>query len=488
MLRSLHLTAKDLTVDDDMTRIIDSTRSVIMYELNEVPWTIIDWYVSNNPSSNIARIVAESRNYTTVTTDRGELHPWVTWPTLHRGVDNTVHGIEFLNQDLTSASAFPALWETAALAGKKVGVFGSLQSYPVPSTQNYVFYVPDTFAPQPDTYPTKYKALQELNIRQTANDGGIVSAVKIDASVVSILARLFLLGLSLRTVFRIIKQLCLETLSSSYKTRRAVLQAPIAFDVFMHAYKGHRPELSTFFTNHVAGMMHRYWKHALLSDEAEQRRDPVRSSNIAFAMDVADEQIGVLRKLADESQAHLVILSSMGQAPIDRPGGDQLRIVDVDRFVRATGFPGVYTSQPAMHPDFNFGFDSDEDAAEFANRAAKLHFSSGRSLTYKVHVCGPTVNIGIAQPDARTDRDCISHGEHGREFSFAEAGLLRFARDIGTAYHVPEGIMIWYDTQTSPDLSRREVDSRLVRPMILAALKVDDLRCQSPLSGTNEAA
>lgn len=479
---------RDLNVTTDMTPATDSARPLIMYELNEVPWAIVDWYISKKPKSNIARIVAGSRNYTSVTSDRGELHPWVTWPTLHRGVDNTVHGIEFLNQDLTTASAFPPLWETAAEAGKKVGVFGSLQSYPVRQDQAYAFYVPDTFAPRPDTYPTEYAALQELNLRQTANDGGIVSSVKIDAGVFSIVTRLLRVGLSFRSIARVIKQLLLERVSSDYKTRRAVLQAPIAFDVFMHAFKRHRPEFCTFFTNHVAGMMHRYWKHALLIEESEQRRDPVRASNIAFAMDIADEQIGALRRLADRSQGHLLILSSMGQAPITRRGGDQVRIHDAGRFVAAAGFAGPYTEQLAMHPDFNFAFNNNEDANVFARSVEKLRYSDGRSITYKVHVCGPTVNIGIAQPAHPKDRDWISQSEHGREISFAEAGLLRFTRDIGTAYHVPEGIMIWYDQHATPDLSRKKIDSREIRPMILAAVGVDDHRFESLCSSKNEFA
>ena len=32
--------------------------------------------------------------------DEGELHPWSTWPTVHRGVNNNLHKIRFINQDL----------------------------------------------------------------------------------------------------------------------------------------------------------------------------------------------------------------------------------------------------------------------------------------------------------------------------------------------------------------------------------------------------
>ncbi len=448
--------------------------SIIMYELNEVPWAIIDWYVARKPESNIACILGCSRSYTTNSTDQGELHPWVTWPTLHRGVNNTVHGIEFLNQDLTEASAFPPLWETAAAAGKKVGVFGSLQSYPVPQNQTYAFYVPDTFAPKPDAYPAKYEALQELNLRQTASDGGIVSSVKIDRSVFSNVVRLFRVGLSIRTVFRIAKQLMRERINPAYKTRRAVFQAPIAFDVFLHAFKNNPPQLSTFFSNHVAGMMHRYWKHGLQNNKSDHNPDPVRAGNIEFAMDVADEQIGRLRNLADRTRAQFVILSSMGQAPIERRGGDQLRIEAIDRFVSAIGFHAPYTSQLAMHPDFNFSFEANDHAELFAELVKKVKLPDGRPLAYKVNVSGATVNIGVAQPRSSTGEDFISIADSEKEVPFVQAGLRRFARDIGTAYHIPEGIMIWYDAESKPDMSRSNIDSRAIRSQILAAIGIDE--------------
>ena len=36
----------------------------------------------------------------TITEDIGELHPWSSWPTVHRGVDSSKHKIKFINQNL----------------------------------------------------------------------------------------------------------------------------------------------------------------------------------------------------------------------------------------------------------------------------------------------------------------------------------------------------------------------------------------------------
>ena len=34
-----------------------SRRDVILYELNEVPWTIVDYYITRRPNSNLAELI-----------------------------------------------------------------------------------------------------------------------------------------------------------------------------------------------------------------------------------------------------------------------------------------------------------------------------------------------------------------------------------------------------------------------------------------------
>ena len=58
---------------------------VIIYELNEVPRKLFEFYVEKNPKSAFAKIKKEGLIFNTYTNDQGELHPWSTWPTVHRG-------------------------------------------------------------------------------------------------------------------------------------------------------------------------------------------------------------------------------------------------------------------------------------------------------------------------------------------------------------------------------------------------------------------
>ena len=105
-------------------------KNLIIYELNEVPKKIIDYYVKIKPDSNLNKLIIKGTFIETTTDDIGELHPWSSWPTVHRGVDNSMHKIKFINQNLEIAKNYPPIWELLIKEKISIGIFGSLQSYP----------------------------------------------------------------------------------------------------------------------------------------------------------------------------------------------------------------------------------------------------------------------------------------------------------------------------------------------------------------------
>src|ERR671913_1523940 len=74
-------------------------RAIVLFELNEVPWEILDDYVAARPGSELARVLDRSHSFTSMAADRGHLSPWTTWPTLHRGVNDEQHMIASFGQD-----------------------------------------------------------------------------------------------------------------------------------------------------------------------------------------------------------------------------------------------------------------------------------------------------------------------------------------------------------------------------------------------------
>ncbi|MGE0828727.1 MAG: hypothetical protein AB7O04_05165 [Hyphomonadaceae bacterium] len=446
-----------------------------------MPWRVVDWHVARRPKGALARLLERASPFVTVTKDVGELSPWITWPTLHRGVYNTDHGLLFLNQDRACAAAYPPLWDVAAKAGKSVGVFGSLQSYPPTDGLPFAFFVPDTFAPSPQTIPPRFECFQRFNLERTRADGAIASKVKLDARALRDLVGMARNGLRLATIVQLGAQLVLEKWDPLHRARRPMWQAPVAFDMFRNAYARETPDFATFFTNHVAGIMHRYWKHAFPEDfgyALQGPRDRFHARSLGAAMDIVDAQLDWLMRTMEKRQGILVVASSMGQEAIMREEAEaEVRITDAAAFVRATGFSGPFTQHLAMHPDFNFAFPTEAAARNFSERLHRINELNGGNMIFRLTQAGPTVNCGLSKDDQTwvlSDR-LIGLDESGAPHSlnFASAGLSLIKRDTGTGYHCPEGMMLWFDPLVAPARERRRIESIEIAPMILDAIGAD---------------
>jgi hypothetical protein len=114
-------------------------QKILLFEINEVPFRVIDYYCDMRPTSTLARILSRSRQYETVIEDSLALDPWISWPTMHRGVPDNKHQILHLGQVLDEVDAqYPPIWRLLKQAGVSVGVFGSLHSSAEPVTSGAV--------------------------------------------------------------------------------------------------------------------------------------------------------------------------------------------------------------------------------------------------------------------------------------------------------------------------------------------------------------
>ncbi len=440
---------------------------ILFYELNEVPWRVVDIYIQKHPKSALASLLQNSLQLTTVTKDSGELHPWSTWPTVHRGVYNDTHKIHFLNQEI--ATSYAPHWKIFAQAGLKVGVFGSLQSWPIPQGEEYAFYVPDTFSPDAQTHPSSLKLFQEFNLAQTARDGGTnPKKISLSPQLLKDIVTLITQGTTFKTVGMLANQLIREKLNPSFKSRRSIFQAPVAFDFFYKLIQTTKPDFATFFSNHVAGMMHRYWKYAFPQDFSytlQNEHEALKGDNVWQAMHITDGQIALLKKFADENDYVLMIASSMGQEAIDR--GDyvgELRINNFKQFYKQLGYKGKVKNNLAMQPDFAFSFESKKDLKDFKNRVKKLMTGTHQPLfTFKE--AGLTLNCNLQSSPPIVLAGVIL--QEGKRVPFKDLGVHIEIRDQGTAYHQPEGIWITYKKGLRKNISRQKVESIKIAPTLL---------------------
>src|SRR5262249_7910544 len=150
----------------------------------------------------------------------------------------------------------PRVWEIAADAGKSVGVFGSIMSWP-PRPGVRGFWVPGTFSPAPDTFPEELRPIQELNLSQTRAHSPVAGHGQRSGTFRPVL-RLRKLGLRLATLARLAAFLVKSRFRPHRKWEKASLQPLVNLDFFELLYRQHRPDLATFHTNHIAHSQHRY--------------------------------------------------------------------------------------------------------------------------------------------------------------------------------------------------------------------------------------
>ncbi len=311
------------------------TRQVVLYELNEVPWEIVDFYVARRPDSAIAALLPRAACLTTASEERLiDLQPWRSWPTFHRSMWTQEHNSWDVGQDPSTFRGVD-LWTVAARAGKRVGVFGALQSWPPVRFPDGGFHVPDTFARTPATVPMSLRRFQTFNLSMTAENRFAATAEVPMRQLPLVAADLVRHGLTARSGVKLARHLVSERRDPSRRAVRSVMQVVPAFDLFWHLQLECRPDLSVFFTNHVAAMLHRFWE--------DTEDDGPGAALVLEALDLFD---GQLRRMvawqATNPDSILVIASSMGQGRIPkRELGEVFVVEDATQLAAALELEGA---------------------------------------------------------------------------------------------------------------------------------------------------
>lgn len=448
---------------------------VVLYELNEVPWEIVDMYVAREPDSYVARLVASGRCETTRNDDPHHLSPWCTWPTFHTGLFSEEHNSFDLGQDPDTFRG-TNLWQVAEKAGKSVGLFGVMQSWPARRPAHGGFYVPDTFARTPVTIPTNLERFQQFNLAMTSELGFSSDAPIGPGRMIGAGFDMVTRGLTPWSMKRLAGQLLRERKDERFKAGRSMMQALPAFDLYWRLHRRVDPDLSIFFTNHVAGMLHRFWGDAVpgYADQFDYQVDEVFSRFVFEAMGIFDGQLGRVMKHVDrEGDVVLVVAASMGQAGIPYEHiGETYVVEDPDQLARRLNV-GPAESSLAMYPMNSLEFPS-EEAARHAGQVLGLVTCAGAPLIEDVRVEGRSVAYRVR---LEFDADQLTRSvEYRTEVNgpvlsgtVEDLGISTSKRLGGgnTAYHVPEGIFISYGADIASDQSRREFDVREAASKVL---------------------
>lgn len=422
----------------------------IVYELNEVPTRLFDFYAEAFPNSAFAKLRESSQLFQTTTADVGSLSPWITWPTMHRGVSNVDHEISDLGQDLTKINYdFPNVYELLTARGVKVGVFGSLHSYPLPkSLDNYSFYVPDTFAADESCFPESLNAFQAFNLSMVKSSGRNVSRRLNIKDAASFLVNARKLGLKSSTFYRLTRQIVSERINNDRVVRRRTSQVEIAFDLYLKLLIDSKPDISFFFTNHVASSMHRYWPTIFPNDypegKFEQDWRTRWQEEIPHSVKIANFQLAQLLSFCESTGTELIVCSSMGQAAVQD-------VLPIDRQVLITRIKSLMNFLGAQESDWEprlamapivMIHPKNQDVFEKIKRLQNIRIND-TVINYFVTSTGDIrFDINL------TNIDRLQVHEAGREISPRDLGieLVELQDASGSyAYHIPKGILIRYN-------------------------------------------
>lgn len=448
---------------------------IIFFEVNELPYRVLDDYCFRHPDSSFAKLLAFSHQYESFASASRPLEPCFNWPTIHRGILDQVHGIYDWNLSITEQDRrYPPVWKILASNGISVGVFGSLHSYasfPIQEELNeYAFYVPDIFSPEGRSYPNSVSSFQAFNlslIRKSARNVDLGLEWKNAYRIAKSISRL---GLMPNTIVALGKQIASEKITPWKKTRRRTHQAKLSFDVFFHLLGNTRPEFATCFVNHVAATMHRYWAAVypehytafnMTSEWCKRYQD-----EIDYAMNKTDQMLEkLLEFLKYDEKYTLILCSGMGQAAtIAEHLYTELYIQELSVFMNAMGIE-KWSWSPAMFPHFNIMVGI-KDIARFKMALDNL-FVEGVPMDYTAYPSGQFC-LHLGQQDLLTDWVEF----HGKKEPLSSFGLHRLINEDTaqrTGYHIPEGTLLVYNPRyTRPrDDMRSRVSTLAIAPSIL---------------------
>ena len=126
-----------------------------------------------------------------------------------------------------------------------------------------------------------------------------------------------------------------------------------------------------------------------------------------------------------------------------------------------------YFFMPSMYPDINIKCNNQKSLNELLiqiNNLVDSKFNPFLKLRYEVN--SNTLNL-IINNQIKLIEDNYLFLKNNK-FSIEELGLEFFERDIGTGYHIPEGILLSFGSKSSNILKNfKKIDTTLIAPIIL---------------------
>jgi predicted AlkP superfamily phosphohydrolase/phosphomutase len=456
-----------------------SGKKLILVELNEITWRLVDPLLKQGALPAFAKLIAQGSRAAPIADEQGaDLDPWVSWTTVYTGRKAAEHGVKFLEQPPETVKG-PRVWDIVADAGKPVGIFGSIMSWP-PRKDVAGYWVPGTFSPGYETFPPQLEPIQELNLTYTREHSPVTGNVRRRMGKLELVLKLKALGLRVSTLLRIAAFFARRAVGAAQEWEKVSMQPLINFDFFEQLWKRHQPTFATFHTNHVAHYQHRYWRATdpapfLEKPDAEELRK--YGGAIRFGYQVADELLARIMAMAD-ADTTIMVASGLAQQPYVteefRGGRSVLRIRDIAQVLELIGVQGRCRPYSVMAPQWNLEFN-DAGSRDIADRAlSEAYIGSPQQKLFAHTIAGNTISINIRQKLPRPidwDAECV----------FPTTGKTLRMRDLCVekdptpkqGHHDRRGLLIMAGPGIASGVDLGECSTLDLAPTMLKVLELD---------------
>ena len=368
----------------------------------------------------------------------------------------------------------PKIWDLVADAGRSVGVFGSIMSWP-PRKDVRGFWVPGTFSPSPETFPSDLQPIQDMNLKYTRAHTPLTNGVK--TSKFGLLGQLRRLGLSTTTLFTIASYYARRSLGVAKEWEKVSLQPLVNLDFFESLWRKHQPDFATFHTNHVAHYQHRFWRTTdatpfLEKPSAEEMKQ--FGGAIRFGYQTADRLLRRIETCVGPDTV-IVVASGLGQQPYVveefKEGRSVIRLQDVDRALELVGVAGACKPYSVMAPQWNIEFANPEVQRRAVKSFQSAYFKTPEQPLFSCQEVGNTLCVNVLQKLPRPidwDADCV-FPETGRSVKMRD---LCAEKDATTkqGYHEQAGMLIMAGPGIRAGVSIGECSTLDIAPTLLALL------------------
>ena len=456
---------------------------VLVFEVNEIGWELMQPWLEGGELPNFRRLQTHGAWGRTWADEpggpEGLLEPWVTWTTFYTGVPHTEHGVKFLEQPPESIKA-ERLWDLAARAGKRIGIYGSVGSWPPRPVDG--FFVPGSFAPDNQTYPERLKPIQDLNLVYTRSHapGAAGPGMKF---MLACGMRLLPLGLNASTALKVLSALVEVKRHPDRDWKKVSLQPVVNMAFFEKLYRQTRPDLATFHTNHVAHYQHRFmraWKPDAFPDSTDTAEVTRFRDAIHYGYVVADRLLGRFFGLCErDKNVVLVVASSMGQKPYIPPkyasvAPPTCRIRSIERLVEILGLKDRCTFFSTMAPQWNLRIPDAETRKQVVHHLHAARFQpAGKSMYSAVEVQDAVVVTPISHHGIGPGMTCTFPSLPGVPSLPFEQMVVQADDTRKSGCHDPVGLLAFYGRPSPAGLEFGTVNNLDVAPTLLKLLGLD---------------